>query len=78
MLDGIINPPRIMEGRKMDWLNRGIARELGETTPINMPKLAILKAASSKISTKYPQFDGTPALKNGAAVNVMMIETIKI
>jgi hypothetical protein len=26
-----------MEGRKMDWLNRTMERESGETTPISIP-----------------------------------------
>ena len=52
MLDGIIKPPRIMDGRKNDWLNKTIDLELGETTPINMPRLAKVNAVRNKISTK--------------------------
>ena len=53
--EGTIKPPRIMEGRKMDWLNKTMERELGETTPINIPRLARAKAEMIKIKTKYPQ-----------------------
>ena len=76
MLVGTIMPPKIMEGRKIIWLNRTIERELGETTPINMPMLANVNIVRSNIKTKYPQLTGAPALKNGIAVNVMMIDTI--
>ena len=78
MLDGIIKPPRIMDGRKNDWLNKTIDLELGEITPINMPRLANVKAVRNRISTKYPQCTGEPALNNGIAVNVMMTETRKM
>ena len=56
--DGIIIPPRIMEGRKINWLKRTIMREFGETTPINMPILAKANIVRNNISTKYPQFVG--------------------
>ena len=76
MLLGTIMPPKIMEGRKIIWLNRTIERELGETTPINMPMLANVKMVNSNIKTKYPQLTGAFALKKGIAVNVMMMDTM--
>jgi hypothetical protein len=75
ILEGIIMPPNIMEGRKINWLNRTIIRELGETTPIKPPRVEKVKIVSSKINTNHPQFDGTPALKKGIAVIVMMTDT---
>ncbi len=62
----------------MDWLNKTIAREFGETTPISIPRLAIVNADTMRIKLKYPQFTGTPALKTGPAVAVIRIETIMI
>jgi hypothetical protein len=64
-----------MDGRKIDWLNKTIALELGETTPINIPRLANVNAVTTSISTKYPQLTGRLALKNGPAVTVMIIDT---
>ena len=52
MSEGIINPPRIMEGRKMDWLKRTIERESGETTPISNPRLAKVSAVKMNINVK--------------------------
>jgi len=75
MSEGIINPPRIMEGRKMDWLNKTMRRELGEITPISMPRLAMVKLVTMKTSTNEPQSSGMPALKNGPAVKAIIRET---
>ena len=75
ILDGIMRPPSNMEGKKIDWLRRGTALKLGATTPINKPRLAKVNAVRININTKYPQFSGMPALKNGPAVNVITMET---
>ena len=75
MLEGTINPPRIMEGRNIAWLNNIVDLLFEEITPIKIPRLAMVNAVMTNTKTKYPQFVGIPALNNGPAVNVIITDT---
>ncbi len=63
-----MRPPRSIDGRKIAWARRTVARELAETTPMSVPKAANTAAPSTVASASAPQLAGTGAPKSGTAV----------
>ena len=60
----------------MSWDHSTTVRELLETTPINMPSVAKVKAANRVINRKANQFSGGMAPNKGVAVKAMIVEAI--
>ena len=75
MLEGIISPPNIMEGKKISWDHSTVERESDEITPMSTPIPAQVKAVSKRTRTKPAQLTGDGAPKNRDAVVVIIAAT---
>jgi hypothetical protein len=72
-----MRPPSSIDGRKMAWDRRIVARESGDTTPMSVPRAANSAAPSTVHSTSAPQLAGTGAPNSGTAVTATSDAAIK-
>ena len=78
MLSGIINPPIIIEGRKMSCDHSTVMRVDEEMTPINTPRPTNATTETRYTSTNPGQSEGRGASKKIGAVNVMIPDTMVV